>query len=84
MSDFHKAFSNSKTGILMQIAEGDLVATLWEFTAKHTGEFLGLAPTAEEVTWTGVQIDRFQGGKIVESRVDWDKYRFLAGLGLVK
>jgi predicted ester cyclase len=83
VSDFHKAFSNSKVCVLMQIAEGDLVANRWEFTATHTGEFMGLKPTAKEVTWTGVQIDRFKDAKIVESWVDWDKYRFLEGLGLL-
>jgi len=31
-----------------------------------------------------VQIDRFRRGKIVESWVDWDKYRFLEGLGALK
>ncbi len=84
ISGYHKAFSNSKALVLMQIAEGDLVATRWEFTAIHTGDFMGAAPTGKQVTWTGVQIDRFEDGKIVESWVDWDKYRFLEGLGLVK
>ena len=84
VSDFHKAFSNSKVRILMQIAEGDLVANRWEFTATHTGEFMGLAPTKKQTTWTGVQIDRFKDDRIVESWVDWDKYRFLAGIGVVK
>jgi len=64
--------------------EGDQVATRWESTATHTGDFIGAAPTGKQVTWTGVQIDRFEDGKIVESWVDWDKYRFLEGLGLVK
>ena len=81
---YHDAFTGSRVSILMQIAEGDLVATRWEFTATHTGDFLGLAPTNKAVTWTGVQIDRIEGGKIVESWVDWDKYRFLEGLGLVQ
>ncbi len=45
VSDFHKAFSNSKIRILMQIAERDLVVNRWEFTATHTGDFMGLAPT---------------------------------------
>ncbi len=36
---------------------------------------MDLAPTNKEVTWTGVSIDRFENGKIVESWVDWDKYR---------
>ncbi len=84
VSGYHKSFSNSKVLVLIQIAEGDLVATRWKFTAIHTGDFMGAAPTGKQVTWTGVQIDRFEDGKIVESWVDWDKYRFLEGLGLVK
>ena len=31
VSDYHKSFSNSKALVLMQIAEGDLVATRWEW-----------------------------------------------------
>ncbi len=81
---YHDAFSNSKVHVLMQIAEGDLVATRWEFTATHTGDYMGLAPTNKEITWTGVEIDRFENGKIVESWVNWDKYRLFQGLGLVK
>ncbi len=39
---------------------------------------------AKEVTWTSIQIDRFENGRIAESWVDWDKYRLFAQLGLVK
>ena len=84
VAEFHRAFSDSKARVLMQIAERDLVATRWELTARHTGEFMGIPPTSREVTWTGVQIDRFKRGKIAESWVDWDKYRFLEGLGALK
>jgi predicted ester cyclase len=82
--DFHQAFSDAKARVLMQVAERDLVATRWEFTATHTGAFMRIAPTSRQITWTGVQIDRFKGDKVVESWVDWDKYRFLEGLGAVK
>ena len=69
---------------MLQIAERYLVATRWQFTATQTGDFMDLAPTNKEVTWTGVQIDRFENGKIVESWVNWDMYRLFEGLGLVK
>jgi steroid delta-isomerase-like uncharacterized protein len=83
VSDYHKAFSDSKLRVLTQIAEGDRVATHWTLSATHAGTFLGLAPTQKKATWTGIEIDRFEQGKIVESWVDWDKYRFLEQLGLV-
>lgn len=84
VSDYHNSFSDSHVKILMQVAEGDKVATRWEFTSTHTGEFMGHAPNGKRVTWTGVQIDRFEDGKIVESWVYWDKYRFLDEFGLLK
>jgi predicted ester cyclase len=84
LKSYHEAFSDSKVDILSQIAENDMVATRWRITAYHTGEFAGFAPTQKQSTWTGVSTDRFENGKIVESWVNWDKYTFLDGLGLVR
>jgi len=84
VSEYHDAFSKSTVRVLMQIAEGDFVATQWEITATQTGSYLGHAPSEKTVTWTGVSIDRFKDGKIVESWVNWDKYSLFEGLGLLK
>ena len=65
------------------IAEGDLVATRWQFEATHTGVYLGRPPTGKRAIWTGVQIDRVANGRIVESWVDWDKCRLFETLGFV-
>ncbi len=83
VANFHKGFSDVKMEVLQQVAEGDLVCSRWRMTAKHMGEFAGLAPTGKTTTWTGVHTDRYEGGKLVESWVDWDKYSWLEGLGLV-
>ncbi len=79
----HEAFPDLRVRISIQIAEGDRVATRWEFSGTHEGAFMGAEPTGQRVTWTGVQIDRCENGKIVESWVDWDKYRMMQGLGLL-
>ena len=79
----HDAFSDLKVDILLQIAEGDLVATHWRFSATQTGPYEGHAPTGRSVRWTGVQIDRFEGDKIAESWVSWDKYSQFEALGLI-
>jgi predicted ester cyclase len=84
VAENHRAFSDFQVTILMQIAEGDLVATRWQFEATHIGIYLGHPPTGKRVTWTGVQIDRIANGKIAESWVDWDKYRLFETLGFVK
>ncbi len=83
VAECHTAFSDFDVTILTQVAEGDLVATRWQFEATQTGEYLGHPPSGKRVTWTGVQIDRFADGKIAESWVNWDKYRLFEALGFL-
>lgn len=83
VAECHTAFSDFDVTILTQIAEGDLVATRWQFAATQTGDYLGHPPSGKRATWTGVQIDRFADGKIAESWVDWDKYRLFEALGIL-
>jgi len=84
VADFHKGFSDVKMEVLKQVEEKDFVCSRWRMTAKHTGKFENLEPTGKTSTWTGVHTDRYDGDKLVESWVDWDKYSFLSGLGLVR
>lgn len=83
VAEFHEGFSDVKMEILLQVAEGDFVASRWRMTAKHTGTFKDLTETGKTSTWTGVHTDRYEGGKLVETWVDWDKYSFLEGLGKI-
>lgn len=80
----HAAFPDLAVTFLMQVAEGDRVATHWRFTATQDGSYEGAAPSGKEVSWTGVSIDRFADGKIAESWVVWDKYTQFAVLGLLR
>jgi predicted ester cyclase len=82
MVDGHRqAFSDCTVKVLMQIAEGNLVASHWEFEAVHTGTYLGHSATGRQVIWTGIQIDRIRDSLIVESWVSWDKSRIFETLG---
>lgn len=54
-----------------QVAEGDLVATRWTATGTQKGEMAGIPPTGKRVQMPGTSIDRFSGGKLVET---WDSY----------
>jgi predicted ester cyclase len=83
LGQFHQSFPETTVEILLQLGEGDLVATRWRFTATQTGTYLGLAPTGRTVTWTGTQIDRFEDGRIAESWVNWDMYGMFDQLGLL-
>ena len=73
---FRTAFPDIKFTVEDQIAEGDKGVTRWTYTGTHKGGWMGIPPTGVQVTLTGISIDRFAGGKIVES---WDN---LDDLGL--
>jgi predicted ester cyclase len=49
-----------------QIAEDDWVVTQITALGTHRGEWLGIRPTGRQLTFTGVNVDRVAGGRIVE------------------
>ncbi|MFD7261001.1 ester cyclase [Streptomyces sp. NPDC059874] len=67
-----------------QLAEGDLVTTLWTWNATHTGEFMGLAPTGKKVSSTGSTTFRCKDGMIVEGWWQYDIMNVMRQLGLME
>ena len=63
---FLTGFSDLVVSVEDTIAEGDKVVAHWTCLGTHTGELRGIAPTGKQVTWTGIAIYRFGGGKIEE------------------
>jgi predicted ester cyclase len=66
------AFPNLQFTIEDLIAEGDMVVTRWNIRGTHRGEFMGLPPTSNQVTWSGINITRVVEGKLVEDWVEQD------------
>jgi predicted ester cyclase len=65
------------------VAEGDKVVTCYTARGTHQGDLRSIAPTGKHVTVMGIVIDRFAGGKVVESRAVWDTLSFMQQLGVV-
>ncbi|MEM8729888.1 MAG: ester cyclase [Pseudomonadota bacterium] len=84
VASFREAFPATKVEIFQQIGEGDYVSTRWRFEGVLKGEYLGLPPTGKTYAWSGIQIDRFEDGKIAESWVNWDMYSLFKDLGIIK
>lgn len=78
---FLVAFPDVQIVIDDQVAEGDRVASRWLNLGTHTGEFMGIAPTGKHVSFSGMSIDRIEGGKVVESWMNWDELGLLRQLG---
>ena len=63
---YRKSFPEQRVTIRDMAAEGDKVWTYKTFSAVHTGEFMGIAPTGRMVTIDAIDIMRVVDGKIVE------------------
>lgn len=61
-----QTYPDLHVSIERQITEGEWVATCITTHGTHQGEWLGIKPTGKKVTFTGVNVDRVIGGRIVE------------------
>ena len=80
---YRGAFPDVRITVDDQIAEGDKVVTRWTATGTHKGALMGIAPTNKFATVTGVDIERYQGGRVVEGWSNYDMLGLLQQLGVV-
>jgi len=78
------AFADMRLTVEDQVAEGDRVVTRWRGEMTHTGDIGGVAATGRRVTITGITIDRFEDGKIVEAWRSMDTLGLLRGIGALE
>jgi steroid delta-isomerase-like uncharacterized protein len=75
------AFPDMQLVVEDQVAEGDKVVTRWRGEMTHLGELGGAPPSGNHVTISGITIDRFEDGKIVEAWRSMDTLGLLRGIG---
>ncbi|NPD90492.1 MAG: ester cyclase [Asgard group archaeon] len=66
------------------IAEGDKVWVFLTYTATHTGEWFGVAPTGNKMETTSVDVHRIVNGKVAEYWNVTNNLNMFTALGLVK
>jgi steroid delta-isomerase-like uncharacterized protein len=81
ISMYRAAFPDLQFKIEDTISQDDRVVIRWSSRGTHRGELMGLAPTGKVVSVTGISIDRFADGKIVESWTNWDVLGLMRQLG---
>ncbi|MEY2832146.1 MAG: hypothetical protein RLZZ574_1404 [Cyanobacteriota bacterium] len=79
---FRTAFPNAKFTVEQIFAEQNKVVSYVTVRGTHKGEWLGAAPTGEEITWTASSVTRFNEGKIVELWGIADELGLMQQLGL--
>lgn len=82
VSMYRAAYPDTGFTIENQLAEGDEVVTRWTGRGTHRGELLGIPPTGNKVTVTGIEIDRVSDGKMHETWVNYDALGMMQQLGV--
>jgi steroid delta-isomerase-like uncharacterized protein len=65
------------------LAQGDKLAVRWTWRVIHEGEYMGISPTGNQLTMTGITFHRFSEGKVAENWHQYDALGFLQQLGVV-
>jgi uncharacterized protein YbjT (DUF2867 family)/predicted ester cyclase len=65
------------------VAEGNMVAARLTWRGTVTQEVYGVPPSGQTIEWTGMAINRFEDGKIVERWFNSDELGMMRGMGLL-
>jgi steroid delta-isomerase-like uncharacterized protein len=81
---YREAFPDLQTAIEDQVAEGDKVVSRFSSKGTHLGETEDFGPaTGNRIEITGITIDRFADGRIVEEWTNFDALGMLQQIGLI-
>jgi steroid delta-isomerase-like uncharacterized protein len=65
-ADFRAAFPDVHVTVDLVLAEGDLVAARWTMEGTNTGPWGKVPATGKHASFSGVNIYRFENGKVTE------------------
>ncbi len=80
VANIRKAFPDLTMTVDDQICAGDKVVTRWTARGTHQGELMGLDATGVSGAVTGITIQRFRDGKVLEGWTNWDLFGLLQQL----
>ena len=75
------AFPDLKVTVDHVVQDEDNLAMAYKIHGTHKGDFLGIAPTGKTITARGMQIGRYENGKIVERWGSSDELGIVKELG---
>ncbi len=83
VTDWREAFPDAQWLTEDMVAEGDKVVVRWSGRGVHKGPYMGIKPTAKEVTMMGISILRIVNEKIVEMWTETNILAVMQQLGVV-
>jgi steroid delta-isomerase-like uncharacterized protein len=72
LQELMKAFPDLRMGVEDIFSNGPRATTHFKFTGTHTGELFGFKPTGKKVSFSGINLYRFDNGRIAEVWNLWD------------
>ena len=82
-TELTSAFPDAHIEPAHMVADDENVGIAYTLTGTHEGDFNGVAATGKKIEVRGVQIGRFENGKIVERWGSSDALGILKQLGVV-
>lgn len=73
-SYWQAAFQDAAEENLAMVGQGDMLAVLYNLHARHSGPYMGIEATNNQVIIPGIEFLRFKDGKIAEH---WGIYDFM-------
>jgi predicted ester cyclase len=82
ITGYREAFPDILFTVLDAFGVDDKVVVRWSGVGTFENELMGQAPTGEKGDPVeGINIDRFEDGKVAESWTQWDTLRFMKNIG---
>lgn len=78
---FREAFPDLEIAVDQMVADDEQVAIAYTVKGTHKGDFHGLAPTGKKIKARGLQIARFEDGRIAERWGSSDELGIFKQLG---
>ena len=83
MRAMHEAFSERKATFALQFTDGEWVASRIIERRKHTGTFMGIAPTHKYIEIEVLLLHRIVDGKIVQQHSQADVVAHMQQMGVM-
>lgn len=81
-SEMRKAFPDMKVEVASMVADEEAIAFAYTFTGTQDGPLMGIKPTGKKVKIRGLQISKFNQGKMVERWGSSDQLGMLQQIGV--
>ena len=80
---YREAFEGFHLEVRDIFGAGDKVVTIFTMHGTHRGEFLGVAPTGRQISFSGIAVDIMRDGQRVGGGAELDHLGLLQQLGAV-